>query len=309
MPQIASYDEVKAGRKQREIPGGYAWRTDFIRPPEGVKDAPMAFLAEGTPGRVIPMHFHDVDQFQVIVSGGGALGKHALQIHAVHFSRAHTPYGPLVANHEGLGFLTLRAQWDPGAQYLPGSRDKLQGVQGRKPWQVTEIPVFGGADEVNVHAFSDIRNAEGLAAWSLSLKPHAQAVTPDPSASNGQYLIVTRGSLEYQSREYGAISIAFIRPNEGGFPLLAGAQGVEALVLNYPRRRAGAAAQEAAAATKPAAQFRVWQCALCAFTYDEARGMPEDGIAPGTRWEDVPASWTCPDCSASKDDFQMSVVG
>ena len=86
---------------------------------------------------------------------------------------------------------------------------------------------------------------------------------------------------------------------------LASAQGVEALVLHYPRRRAGTVVQEAA---KPAAQFRVWQCALCAFTYDEARGMPEEGIAPGTRWEEVPASWACPDCSASKDDFQMSVV-
>jgi len=48
---------------------------------------------------------------------------------------------------------------------------------------------------------------------------------------------------------------------------------------------------------------------LCAFTYDEARGMPEEGIAPGTRWEDVPADWSCPDCSASKADFDMQVVG
>lgn len=308
MPQIASYDEVKANRKQREIPGGYAWRTNFIMPPEGVKDAPMAFLAEGTPGRVIRPHFHDVDQFQVIVSGGGALGKHGLKIHAVHFSHAHTPYGPLVANHEGLGFLTLRAQWDPGAQYLPESREKLKSVQGRKPWQITEMPKFDGPGEVNVHTFSQIRNDEGLAAWALSLKPHAQTAVPDPAASGGQYIIVTRGSLTYQGKEYQAIAIAFVKPDEGAFPLVAGPQGVEALVLNYPRQAAGVAAQEPVAA-KPAVQYRVWQCALCAFTYDEAKGMPDEGIAPGTRWEDVPASWTCPDCSASKDDFQMSVIG
>ena len=60
------------------------------------------------------------------------------------------------------------------------------------------------------------------------------------------------------------------------------------------------------AATSP--QFKLWQCALCSFTYDEAKGMPEEGIAAGTRWEDVPESWSCPDCSASKSDFQMSVV-
>jgi rubredoxin len=306
MPQIASYDEVKAGRKQREIPGGYAWRTDFIKPPEGVKDAPMAFLAEGTPGRVINPHFHDVDQFQVIVSGGGKLGKHDLHMHAVHFSRAHTPYGPLAADDKGLGFLTLRAHWDPGAQYLPAAREKLTGVRGRRPWQMTELPKFDGPHEVNVHAFSQIRNDEGLAAWSLGLKPHAQTAAPDPSASNGQYIIVTRGSLNYQGKEYRAITIVFIKPEEGAFPLVAGAEGVEALVLNYPRQDK-AAAQEVAATPSP--QFRVWQCALCAFTYDEAKGMPDEGVAPGTRWEDVPASWTCPDCSASKEDFQMSVVG
>ena len=36
-----------------------------------------------------------------------------------------------------------------------------------------------------------------------------------------------------------------------------------------------------------------------------AQGMPDDGIAPGTRWEDVPETWSCPDCAANKADFEM----
>lgn len=44
---------------------------------------------------------------------------------------------------------------------------------------------------------------------------------------------------------------------------------------------------------------------LCGFVYDEAEGWPEDNIAPGTAWEDVPDSWLCPDCGASKDEFEM----
>jgi rubredoxin len=47
-----------------------------------------------------------------------------------------------------------------------------------------------------------------------------------------------------------------------------------------------------------------WQCMLCAFAYNEAAGLPEEGIAPGTRWEDVPADWTCPDCAADKSGFE-----
>jgi rubredoxin len=34
-------------------------------------------------------------------------------------------------------------------------------------------------------------------------------------------------------------------------------------------------------------------------------GLPEEGIAPGTKWEDIPDDWTCPDCGAGKSDFEM----
>ena len=51
--------------------------------------------------------------------------------------------------------------------------------------------------------------------------------------------------------------------------------------------------------------MKKWQCMLCGFVYDEAEGWPEDNIAPGTAWEDVPDSWLCPDCGASKDEFEM----
>ena len=306
MPQIASHDEVRATRKQREVPTGLAWRTNFLTPPEGVVDEPVAFLVEGTPARVIRPHFHENDQFQVVMSGGGTLGKHKLAVHAVHFSRAHTPYGPIIFGEQGLSFLTLRAHWDPGAQYLPDAREKLEQVPERKPWQMTEAPKFDGSAEVNVHTFSQIRDERGLAAYSLSLKPHVTAAAPDPSQSGGQYIIVTRGSLTYNGKEYEALSIAFVKPGEGPWRLVAGAAGLEALVLNYPRREP---ARSKSHARPISAGYRIWQCALCAFTYDEAKGMPDEGIAAGTRWEDVPDTWSCPDCAASKSDFEMSVVG
>ena len=306
MPVIRAHEEVKAGKKTREIPGGgTAWRTDFMRPPEGVLEHPMAFLAEGTPHRVIKPHFHEVDQFQVIVSGGGVIGKHPLSLNAVHFSRAHTPYGPLTGAEQGVGFLTLRAHWDPGAQYLDKDKEKLKAVPNRKPWQVTEAPKFEGNADVNIHTFSDIKDERGLAAYSLKLAPGAETAGPDASKGNGQYIIVTKGSLNYQGKEYKAISIGFTKPDEGYFPIVAGPEGVEALVLNFPRTEAAKAFVPAAAKPK---EYRVWQCLLCAFSYDEAKGMPDEGVPPGTRWEDVPDTWICPDCAASKADFDMVVV-
>ena len=51
--------------------------------------------------------------------------------------------------------------------------------------------------------------------------------------------------------------------------------------------------------------MKTWQCIVCGFIYDEAKGLPEDGIALGTVWADVPANWECPDCGVSKSDFEM----
>lgn len=58
-------------------------------------------------------------------------------------------------------------------------------------------------------------------------------------------------------------------------------------------------------AVATATAYRTWMCVVCGFIYDEAAGLPEEGIAPGTRWEDVPDTWTCPDCGVTKDDFEM----
>ncbi len=309
MPQIAAYDDVKANRIKRELPVGQGWRTNFLTHPDGtdVTEEPMGFLVEGNHERVIRPHFHENDQFQVVVSGGGVLGKHKLSIHAVHFSRAYTPYGPINFGAEGLGFLTLRARKDPGAQYLPAQRDKLVGVENRNPWQVTEAPDFTRSGDVSLKPFSQIKDERGLAAYSLSMQAGATATLPDPSQTGGQHIIVTKGSLSYIGREYKGLAVAFVKPHEGAWQIAAGAEGLEAIVLNYPRREAAPAANDAVIARSP--QHRVWQCLLCAFVYDEAKGMPDEGVAAGTRWEDVPETWTCPDCSASKSDFQMSVVG
>ena len=54
-----------------------------------------------------------------------------------------------------------------------------------------------------------------------------------------------------------------------------------------------------------AAPLKVWRCNVCGLVYDEAEGWLADGIAPGTRWEDIPAGWCCPECGARKDDFEM----
>jgi rubredoxin len=51
--------------------------------------------------------------------------------------------------------------------------------------------------------------------------------------------------------------------------------------------------------------MKTWQCRNCGFIYEEAAGLPEEGIAPGTRWADIPDDFTCPSCGFGKDQFDM----
>ena len=50
--------------------------------------------------------------------------------------------------------------------------------------------------------------------------------------------------------------------------------------------------------------MKKWQCVICGFIYDEALGLPDHGLAPGTRFADLPDDWTCPECGSPKSAFE-----
>ncbi|MCX7187809.1 MAG: rubredoxin [Proteobacteria bacterium] len=52
-------------------------------------------------------------------------------------------------------------------------------------------------------------------------------------------------------------------------------------------------------------EYKTYMCLICGWLYDEAAGSVEDGIPPGTRWEDLSINWACPECGARKEDFEM----
>ncbi len=55
--------------------------------------------------------------------------------------------------------------------------------------------------------------------------------------------------------------------------------------------------------------MKKWLCVVCGLIYDEAEGWPQDGIPAGTRWEDVPENWVCPECKVGKSEFEMIELG
>lgn len=51
--------------------------------------------------------------------------------------------------------------------------------------------------------------------------------------------------------------------------------------------------------------MKKYRCKVCGWIYDEGKGDPDNGIAPGTRFEDLPAEFICPLCGAPKEEFEV----
>jgi len=47
-----------------------------------------------------------------------------------------------------------------------------------------------------------------------------------------------------------------------------------------------------------------WRCTVCGYIYDPKNGDPNNGVAPGTEFRDIPDSWVCPECGVPKSDFE-----
>ena len=199
---------------------------------------PQGFLVDQPPNAVTPAHFHEPNQFQVFVDGSGRMGAHPASPLTVQYANGHTPYGPIVAGDQGVRYFTLRQRWDPGAKYMPASRDLL-----KKGNQRTRIKGgVGQADEAERRARKgsalDVVFApenDGLAAWVLRTGPGQEAALPDPAAGGGQYLIVASGTLTHDGRELDRLSTIYITPEEPVFRAAAGASGLDLLVLQFPR--------------------------------------------------------------------------
>ena len=307
MPLVVAMSEIPASKVNqpgRNMPGAPgAMTTGFFRATADTPDAPTAALNRYEGKKISNAHFHEVDQFQVIVEGSGDFGRHPVKPYYVHFSRAYTPYGPLQSNPDtGWGFIVLRARFDSGAQRFPWAYDKLKKIPDRQPWQITtKVDFPARTSAVNVQDVPEIKDERGLFTQTLTMGPGTRTMTPDRLGGDGQYVVVVKGSVIHDGKERIAPTVMFINRNEPPMEIHAGSQGLEAIIMNFPKP--GPRVEDKA--VEPAAAYKTLQCVLCAFVYDEEAGLPEEGIPPGTRWEDVPEGWSCPDCSATKKDFVM----
>jgi hypothetical protein len=246
MTLIASADAARVNRRRGTAADGVTfWHTLYLGTtrynmapgtPDPEPDAlfPMAFLVEQDPGSTANAHYHQQDQFQLVVGGHAMLGLHEVRPVTVHFTGAHTSYGPIRASQdEGVWYFTLRNGFDPGARFMsmPENRVALRTIKDRKHRESVAGPLTPPTTPSETLLGPD---PDGMTAWRYNVEPGETITGSDPANGRGQYWVVTGGSLAHDDEALPKLSCVFVYPDDTAFEAAAGPDGAEVIVMQFP---------------------------------------------------------------------------
>lgn len=200
-----------------------------------LQPGPQAFVVKlPEPGGRFGSHFHDIDQFQIVVGGRGRIGKEEWLPGSVHYADAFTPYGPIVGDETGgLAYLTLRIVTAGGLFLMPDSRDMLQGARGRNVHATFEHdipPPDPGHRDARVLMQLE---PDGVFCAGIRLGPGTPLTQLGRNVS-GQYYVVFSGSIVTCEGTLGPMGLLFLDADEAMPDVQAGDGGCELLLLEFP---------------------------------------------------------------------------
>jgi len=237
---MRAVERSEARIKTVQVAGGVGERHGYIGEPGELNQSAQAFLVvRPFAGARIEPHFHDVDQFQVVVDGGGRIGKKRVRPVTFQYADAFTPYGPIIAD-EKLSFFTLRNIASGGFWAMPGNKHEMPGRAGRNIEGTFElekgVPAAGQSTREDLMS----RQADGVHAAGIRLGPNAQAEGL-PAEGKGRFYLVCAGSIVIGAKHLGARSVVRLEPDEPCMQLVAGAEGAQVLELQFaaPSERPG----------------------------------------------------------------------
>ena len=195
---------------------------------------PQAYLVDmPDEGSRISPHYHDVDQFQVIVDGDGVIGPYPLKPVTFQYADAYTPYGPVIASKQGLNFYTLRMAPSGGHFDMPAARHLMKSKPGRNiagSFELKGDTPPGQCVVERVHA----PEPDGITAVGIRLGANAsgQGIASD---AGGQYCVVCAGEVVHEGKRYPRLSLILVEPGEPAPQFTAGPAGAEIMVVQFPR--------------------------------------------------------------------------
>ena len=216
-------------------PGGMGYRRNYVGKSGKIAAGPQGFLVERMyPNPVIDPHFHDVDQFQVVVAGDGRMGKQKVAPVTFQYADAYTPYGPIVGNKAGISCFTLRPIASGGHWVMPGNRQNMKGRAGRNIAGLFEYEkILSQEGELERDDLMKPQK-DGVSATGFRLGPNTNLQCPDSDAG-GQFILTCRGSLQFDARNLEPNSLIHVEPNENTPVLKSGEDGASVLIMQFGR--------------------------------------------------------------------------
>ena len=252
MTLITAVEDAMTRRWRRPDRPDGNFRTQFMgadrhkgEKPDLTEASPIAYLVEQGPRHELRAHFHEADQFQIFVNGNGRIGGHGATPGMGHFVGPFSGYGPIVGGEEGVAYMTLRNAWDPGAQFLPESLERIRAKRTSRREVTFQVPA--PVDDVELGALREmsvlpliVPQPDGLTASSYVLQPGACATGPDAAEGGGQFWLVMAGQMldVEQGRTLQRLSMAFVRPDDPPYVAKAGSGGLHVVLLQFPRFQA-----------------------------------------------------------------------
>jgi hypothetical protein len=223
--------------RMKEVPQakGMGYRHDFIGSPGTIDTGPQAFLVERNyAGALVTPHFHDIDQFQVVVAGDCRMGKQDAKSVTFQYADAFTPYGPIFGEKEGFSFFTLRPIASGGFFAMPGNKHNMPGRAGRNiaGHFDTSRPRLNAGESQREDLM--VPQDDGIDAVGIRLGANASA-QGIPSDAGGQYYLVCEGSLIGPNGKLPRHSLMHVNNGETPPILMAGGNGAEILILQLAR--------------------------------------------------------------------------
>ncbi|WP_180899712.1 hypothetical protein [Martelella soudanensis] len=236
--QIVSYAEKEPQRFKR----GRGWKVNLFGQNSDVPGKELqAFRIDMSSNMQLDSHFHIVDQFQIFIAGSGVIGRDRADMITAHYADHHTGYGPLVADGNGMSYLTLRSKTDAGLVKLstPNVREQLKPTKRRHRVSEKVVlsipPVLEHREEVTTETVMPEKPGDdGMTVKVYRMGSGMETRAPDTDGTGGYFVIVMNGSLIHDGAEYEPWSLLWVSKTEAAPVLKAGEKGLEAMVTVFP---------------------------------------------------------------------------
>lgn len=227
--------------KETQHADGVGYRHGYIGETGTLNVNAQAFLVvRPFAGARIPPHFHDVDQFQVIVDGDGRIGKKPIRPITFQYADAYTPYGPIVGNDNGFAFFTFRNFASGGFWGMPGNRQNMPVRAGRNIEGVFELDgALPAAGETELMELMPAQS-DGVCVTGFRLGPGATTVGLEMDGK-AQFYLVCAGGMTAVGKKLDRHSVVRLEAGDPRLEMTAGPDGAHVLALQFaaPSERPG----------------------------------------------------------------------